>query len=371
MNRLPQFIFFLAVVLGVYYGMHYYVFRRITHGLELSTVASARLRMIFLAGALLFFAGELISRYPFAAAIKPVVSAGGIWLGALSIAVTVFFLSDVARLIFHGAAARHVITVSSLSLIFTAFAISLVNGFRKPVVTEVSVTAPKLAGKIGQLTIVQLSDLHLQFGTSAKWLDSVVDETNRLKPDIIVITGDLIDADICKNERFCAALRRLKAAGGVYAITGNHEFYTGVRIFENIARDTGITVLRNRKVVIRDFIELGGIDDTQFEDASKSLAETWGNGQTGNFRILLSHRPSTFDAARRFGANLQLSGHLHAGQIPPVDIIVKLFFRYPAGLYRKGNDFIYTSRGTGTWGPPMRLFSPSEIVRLKIISTPA
>src|SRR3989339_342210 len=367
MNRLPQFIFFLVVVLGIYYGMHYYVFRRITHGLELSAVASARLRMIFLAGALLFFAGELMSRYQFSAVIKPVVSAGGIWLGALSIAVTVFIFADIARLVFHGAAARHFITISSLWLIFGACAVSLVNGFRKPVVTEVSIAAPGLAANANQLTIVQLSDLHLQFGSPAKWLDSVVEETNRLKPDVIVITGDLIDADICKDARFCAALRRLKAREGVYAITGNHEFYTGVRVFENIARAAGITVLRNRKVVIRDSIELGGIDDPQFEDASKSLAETWGGEPSKNFRILLSHRPSTFDAARRFGVNLQLSGHLHAGQIPPVDIIVKLFFKYPAGLYRKGNDFIYTSRGTGTWGPPMRLFSPSEIVRLKII----
>ena len=162
-----------------------------------------------------------------------------------------------------------------------------------------------------------------------------MEETNRQNPDLIVLTGDLIDSDICNGLNFCAILKGLKAKYGVFAVTGNHDFYASIDTFMKVANETGITVLRNRNARPADFIELIGVDDktgSQFGESGCDLAsalKTPNIIDKNKLVILLSHQPDIFDEAVKEGVNLQLSGHTHAGQIPPVDILVQLFFKYP------------------------------------------
>ena len=166
---------------------------------------------------------------------------------------------------------------------------------------------------------------------------------------------------------FCDTLKKLKSRHGVFAVTGNHEFYAGINMFMDVAKNSNITVLRNEKITIADSIELAGIDDkagTRFSEVGSDLKLALKNIDFTKPVILLSHRPDIFNEAEKSGVDLQLSGHLHAGQIPPMDLIVMLAFKYPYGLYRKNGSYLYTTSGTGIWGPPMRLFSRCEIVKI-------
>jgi len=238
------------------------------------------------------------------------------------------------------------------------------------VLKEIRIPLAKLPPELDGFTLVQLSDLHIDLSKSSSWLDNLVARTNRLNPDLIVITGDLIDTDICRLDGICAILRKLKARYGVYAVTGNHEFYAGIPLFLKTAAAAHLTVLRNAGVSIAGAIELAGIDDAheaeRFEHISpqESLAAAFSRIDFRKPLILLSHQPDVFDLARGMGADLQLSGHTHAGQIPPMDLLVRILFEYPFGRYQRGAAFLYTTCGTGFWGPPMRLFSKSEIVKV-------
>ena len=138
-------------------------------------------------------------------------------------------------------------------------------------------------------------------------------------------------------------------------------------MFIEIAKNSNITVLRNEKITIADAFELAGIDDKtgrRFSEVGSDLNSALKNVDFTKPVILLSHQPDIFDEAAKLGVDLQLSGHTHAGQIPPMDLIVMLAFKYPYGLYRKNGSYLYTTSGTGIWGPPMRLFSRCEIVKI-------
>ena len=224
-----------------------------------------------------------------------------------------------------------------------------------------------LPEKFSGFTIVQLSDIHLNLLRSEKWLSQIVDKTNNLKPDIIVITGDLIDSELGEVKRFSSILKNLKSKYGVYAVAGNHEFYARYEKFLALAKESNIIILKNEKVTVAGAIELAGIDDEtgkRFSQSGSNLEKVLKDCDFRKPVILLSHQPDVFDEAVKFGVDLQLSGHTHAGQIPPMDLIVQFYFKYPYGLYRKNSSYIYTTSGTGTWGPPMRLFTRDEIVKI-------
>ena len=172
-----------------------------------------------------------------------------------------------------------------------------------------------------------------------------------------------IYAKVMNSAGYCGRLKH----GTGYACTGNHEYYAGVDEFLKMAEESNIRVLLNEHVVIADTIVLAGVNDSSEkrmsgpgDDLEKALAGADLNKPV----VLLSHQPDVFKQAHKAGVNLQLSGHTHAGQIPPMDLIVQLYFKYTYGLYREGTSYIYTTCGTGTWGPPMRLFSRSEIVKI-------
>jgi len=360
-----NFIMFFLIALLVYFGMHYFVYWRIASGLDLSKDFRNIIKIVFLFFAISFFLAHLFGKSFLAI---PFGFVGNIWMGIISIALSVFILQMILTWIIPSQV--KLVTQFAIILVIIASGVSLINASWQPRIKEIRIPISKLPAELSGFSIVELADLHLERLKSAKWLESVVEKTNRLNPDVIVIVGDLIDEDIRDNLAFMTALKKLKFQHGILAVTGNHEYYAGIPAFLDISRQLKIIVLRNNRLSIAGTIDFVGVDDNtgkQFSEAGTDLDQAFHNCDTSKPVILLSHQPTHFQEAVQHGVDLQLSGHVHAGQIPPMDLIVMLFFKYPYGLYNLGSSFIYTTSGTDIWGPPMRLFSRSEIVKFVLV----
>jgi predicted MPP superfamily phosphohydrolase len=242
---------------------------------------------------------------------------------------------------------------------------------RRVVVRRVAVPLGKLPAPLHGMTIVQLSDVHIGPTIGRRFLERVVDLVNALEPDVVAITGDLVDGSVLRLAPHVAPLARLKARHGVFFVTGNHEYYAGVDEWCAHLAELGVRVLRNERVSIGDgehSFDLAGVDDFagrhfghgQGADIGRALL---GRDETREL-VLLAHQPRAVVEAERAGVGLQISGHTHGGQIWPFNYLVRLQQPVTSGLVRFGRALIYVSNGTGYWGPPMRLGSPAEITQL-------
>jgi len=361
------FVIFIVIVLSVYSGMHGFVYWRLASGLSLSPSQRLALKLILIAGGMLFIAGEILSRLT---PMVPLLYAGSLWLGVISITLSVFLLELLLALLFPQQ--RRLLVLAALSIAFLISGFSAANAAFGPVVRALRISMPGLAPKLDGFSIVHLSDLHLGNLTSLKSLSRIVKQTNELQPDLICITGDTLDGDICSMERFCQLLGNLRARHGVIAITGNHEFYVGVDKFMELAKRSNWNVLRNQSQIIAGQLAIAGLEEDsapRFKLPGPDLDQALSGIPPGMPTVLLYHQPKRFPEAAASGVGLQLSGHTHAGQIPPMDLLVWLTYAYPSGLYPLGRSYIHTSPGTGTWGPPMRFLSRSQIVKLTLVSS--
>ncbi len=337
------------------------VFARVSVGLDLSKRKRTVMLIFFCAG----FCLHALRAFPWGHEmdIHGVYYISGLWFGLFAFAIPLFFLETGVAAFFPSHPRRRVIIV--LAILGLAYGYAVYNGARVPVVKELTIPVKTLPGNMRGFTIVQLTDLHLGDVLSPGWLEKTVEKTNGLKPDLIVITGDLCDT--ANFDKYIGPLGKLNAKFGVIAVTGNHD-EEGINIFLEIAERTGMQVLRNRWVTVAGAIQVVGIDDPIFHggDGTPGLKAAMKGVDPGKPVILLSHRPDVFDEALQMGVDLQLSGHTHAGQIPPWNLVVSLNYRYPYGLYQGGDSYIYTSSGTGLYEVPMRLMSNNEIVRITL-----
>ena len=247
------------------------------------------------------------------------------------------------------------------AVLLTGYA--LFEGSRLPPEKEVVVASDKIEGT---LTVVQLSDLHINRFTSAKHLKQIVDKTNALTPDLIVLTGDIFDDSFDLIQKTSSELSALKAAYGVYMVWGNHEFYHDIPRRGRDIKKLGVSGLHNvGRNLTRHNVYLAGIDFPVLPE--KKLQDVYKNKIDGEFVLLLSHYPAAFDKPAGENADLILSGHTHGGQIFPFHFMAKRMNGYLAGMYEKKNGArLYVSRGTGLWGPPLRLLAPPEITVIKL-----
>jgi predicted MPP superfamily phosphohydrolase len=235
-------------------------------------------------------------------------------------------------------------------------------------VVDVEVTLAKLPRALDGFTIVQLSDLHTGLTIDRAFVQRVVDHANRLAPDLIALTGDLVDGPVPDLREDISPLSELRAKHGVFAVTGNHEYYAGVDAWIAEITRLGARYLRNERVAIAPGLELAGVDD---HDAARypGHGEDVGRATAGRdpdaALVLLAHQPRQVKHAARHGVDLQLSGHTHGGQIWPWHYIVKLQQGgLLAGHYDHEGTKLYVTRGCGYWGPPVRLLAPLEITRI-------
>jgi predicted MPP superfamily phosphohydrolase len=226
-------------------------------------------------------------------------------------------------------------------------------------------------------TIVQLTDLHVGPTIGRAFIEDIVRRTNALAPDIVAITGDLVDGSVEALGEAVAPLGDLRARHGVFFVTGNHEYFSGVTPWLAALERLGIKVLANERVSIggAEGFDLAGIHDqsgARFDPAHGSdPAAALAGRDPAREVVLLAHQPKSVTAAARLGVGLQLSGHTHGGQLWPFGLLVQLQQPFIHGLHRVGETQIYVSPGTGYWGPPMRLGTRAEITRIRLLSPAA
>lgn len=360
-------IFFLIVATSIYFGLHYYLYNSLTKDLQLSVGIRRMIIVMLFMGGLLFFAGEILERMY---GLHGFSYAGSIWLGFISIGFFIFILKDLSLFF---SIPRHTAAYGALLLTLLLGLFSIYQAAKPPGLIEHRLSVGRFPQDQSEFTILQLSDLHLDGYKSETWFAEIVEQVNRQQPDVIVMTGDIIDDRYERVERFLPLLQQLKSTHGVYAVSGNHEFYAGIEDFYKLMAQANIYVLKNERISLGNTLELAGIhDDTakRFGLETADLDSILKNADTERITVLLSHKPVDFDKAVALGVDLQLSGHTHGGQIPPMNLLVRLAFKYSHGLYQMEDSYIYTSSGTGFWGPPMRLFTSPEMVKLTLTGKP-
>ncbi len=250
------------------------------------------------------------------------------------------------------------------------------NARRTAAVVTVDVPIDGLAPALHGFTIAQISDVHVGPTIRRGYLEAIVDAVNRLDADMVAITGDLVDGSVADLAEDVAPLSGLRSRHGSFFVTGNHEYYSGAASWVPALRRLGLRVLLNEHAVIEhggSELVVAGVTDfsahhfdpTQRSDPAAALA---GAPTQANVRVLLAHQPRSAEAAEAAGFTLQLSGHTHGGQFWPWNHFVRLQQPFTAGLHRWRGMWVYTSRGTGYWGPPKRFGAPSEITRLRLVA---
>jgi len=357
-------IMFVSIFLSTFILIHLFIYYILNLGFKFSK----RIKTIILFSlaflCMSFIFGEISNRYLTQNIFYYI---GSIWAGIISITFSIFFFSFIIITIikkYH----KRIITISII-LIAILTIISLINGLNFPKVKKLYLKYPNINNNLNGLSIVQITDLHLGGFQSKDWINKLIRKVNSLKPDIIAITGDIMDRDLCEKENQCHIFKDLKSRLGIYAVSGNHEFYEGYEKFQKYMKNNNITVLKNNVIKINDNLEIGGIEDREYTKYFHKfeIKNVLKNFSKKRFSIFLSHRPFYFTQGVKYGVDLQLSGHTHAGQIPPFEFFVYISYKYHYGLFKYKNSYIYTSSGTSTWGPPMRLLSNNEIVYIKIL----
>jgi predicted MPP superfamily phosphohydrolase len=399
-HRVLPFVVFFAIALALLGGMHWYLWLRLVRDPGLAEPWRRVLSVAF--GVLTFSVpiGMLALRLAPRPLNRLVPTLAFTWLGVGFLLFVSVLALDLARLAVQGASlladylraapeppqdpARRLFVARALAgtaaLAATGVSAYAFRSATGPAeVNEVPIALERLPRSLSGLTIAQVSDLHVGPTIGERDVRRIVDQVNALRPDVVAITGDLVDATVAELRHAVGHLGRLRAPRGVYFVTGNHEYYVdggrGTADWLAELRRLGVRVLRNERVSIGDAgasFDLAGVDDFSAPgaDFSANLERSLAGRDPDRSLVLLTHQPrvSSVSEAVRAGVELQVSGHTHGGQIAPWNLVVATVFPYVKGLYphqedgRRGQVFV--SRGTGYWGPPLRLGAPPEIARL-------
>jgi predicted MPP superfamily phosphohydrolase len=368
-----RFLIFLTIALSVFALLNLYIVKRFVNKLDFSNKYKKYIK-IFLAINFVGILGYMYARY------NPVFSNEIFFLlslpiGALFLFFCIAVIYDISRVIVDKTpmdTKRRKFFKKSLDVSSFVVGSSLVG---KSIYNATFVEIEKVDIKIDNLNkeykIVQLSDVHIGGLIEEKFIGDIVQRVNELKPDVVVITGDLVDIALKYAMPALKELQKLESTYGTYFCVGNHEYIHGVEPIMDAIKLLGIRVLENENVFIgneKDGFNLAGVYDVMGyrvghhePDIQKALQNKKENRPT----ILLAHQPRYINEV--IGVDLMLSGHTHGGQIYPFRVLVSLVQPYIAGLYKHDkNTQVYVNKGTGFWGPPMRLGTSCEITDITI-----
>lgn len=355
MNRVLSFIIFFSIFFSIYLAMHYYVFWRMSILLNISRNVWFYAAVVALA--LSFPVTSLIERFLDGPVCRLFYTLAATWLGALFLMLCLLAVYEVLRPFVKLSSPAVGIAVISITLILVVYGILNASILK---VHEIELPVPDIKDEV---SIVQLSDIHLGTIHDAHYLRRIVDEVNGLDPDMVLITGDLVDGSGRLDDNSLAPFKDMKAK--MYFATGNHETYEGLDIMMSLLNKTKINVLRN-EVAHYKGIQIVGLDNPGEGIRDQNLSLKHMKIDKDVPAVLMYHPPLGFADAVNAGIDLQLSGHTHRGQIMPFNIFTRMFYKHTYGLYEKDGAYLYVSSGTGTWGPPMRIGSNSEIVLLHL-----
>ncbi|MGE0174954.1 MAG: metallophosphoesterase [Oligoflexales bacterium] len=264
---------------------------------------------------------------------------------------------------------------------FVALFFGVWSAYRGPQIRHVKIAFPNLDSALVGLRIVQISDLHAGLTIGKRYVQKVVYTANTLNADIIALTGDLLDGGVAKIKSLVAPLGQLTPLRRSYVVLGNHEYYSGSEPWIAEFRALGLKTLLNENEIIDHHgvsMLIGGVLDpaaVRFNpqqeprpDLAARITPTMPRDNAPRFRLLLAHNPKIAPLAAKAGFDLQLSGHTHAGQFFPWNLVVKMVHRpHVAGLSRQGDMLVYVSSGTGSWGPPIRFGTKTELTLLELV----
>ncbi|MBA4371949.1 MAG: metallophosphoesterase [Thermodesulfovibrio sp.] len=375
-------IIFLVVFFLIYGGMHAYLFVRVRS----AGILPLAMTIPFILLLLLMVFMPVIVRYAeqqgHSSFARMAAWAGFSWMGWLLLFSAYALVYD----LFRGAAAvfgkisrqdvsflvagsrRALLVILGLSVATTAYGYFEARKIR----TEyVHLPSSKLPPAVERLRIVQISDVHVGLINREEHLRRIAGAIKKAEPDILVSTGDMVDGQVCTYNGYAAVFNEITPKYGKFAVTGNHEFYAGLKEAKCFHADAGFTLLRGQRVTVGNLITIAGVDDPTAKQMklgpSANENDLLANLPPERFRLLLKHRPLV-DKSVPGLFDLQLSGHVHKGQIFPFSLLTWLYYPVQAGLADLGGgSTLYVSRGTGTWGPPLRVLSPPEVTVIDII----
>jgi uncharacterized protein len=362
---------FLSIVLTVWSVMHLYVFWRVA---SVPWVTAHLSRQALVAIALGLWASYPVARILDSSGVevvaRPLEFVGATWIGVLFLLLAALLVADAITLggwLLPGLAPPirgwAVVAAGALA------AVGLVQGLRPPVLREYEVPLAGLPPERDGLVLVAISDLHLGTLINGSWMTRLIQRVNDLRPDIVAVVGDVVDGNIRQVETLRPVLATLRAPLGVWAVTGNHEYYAGAEQCVRLFQEAGYNFLRDGWAEAAPGLVLAGVDDLtarrQFGREGQPVEQALAS-RPSSATILLSHSPWQADVAAKLGAGLVLSGHTHNGQIWPFSHLVQLRYPLLGGRYEVGGRPVIVCRGTGSWGPRMRLWQPGEIVRIKL-----
>ncbi len=371
-------IIFLLVFFCLYGGINFYAFSRAINIFHFSGISQIIIFFVMILLILAPIVVRLTEAVHWDTSARIIAYIGYLWMGF----VFLFFLLSVAfdiirylyKLVGYGPGTAHLNTIAFVLAVCLAF-VFVVYGFfdaRRIRVKNLEIHAEQALPNNGKIRIVQISDVHVGVIIREERLEAILDKVGEANPDILVSTGDLLDGEIDNMTLEAKLLSTINPKYGKYAIMGNHEYFAGIERAIEFTRNAGFIVLRDDIVQVAG-IKIFGADDITGRRLGitkdnprfqKSLAE-----KNDKFVLLLKHQPFV---SEREKFNLQISGHTHGGQIFPFGLVTHFFFSYNYGYYELGkNRLLYVSRGTGTWGPPVRLFAPPEITVIDIIGKKA
>lgn len=386
---------FVLIAGGLVGLIHFYVYRRLVR----DTTRSTKLRRAAISGAALVMVLFLVTRFfmrgPPAPWFVPLSTIVWFWIGFSIYLLLCFGSVDIA-----GGAHRLAARVrrrpaiapdpaSPERRLFVSRAVAggalVVSGgltsygfwraFQPAEVSELAIRLPNLPRALDGMTILQLTDIHISTVIRRPFVEELVRRCNALKPDLVAITGDLVDGEVDLIGDAVAPLRDLQSRYGTYFVTGNHDFYSGDREWVAALGAMNMNVLRNRCIRIGDAgasFDLVGVDDwgarLQRHGRGYNLERAVAGRDPDRAAVLLAHEPANFETAVLRGMGLQLSGHTHGGQLFPLTALVQLRWPRFAGLYTHGAGQLYVSRGVGFWGPPLRVGSAPEIVKITLLA---
>ena len=372
---------FLITFLFLYGTLHFYVFVKLQSAFHFRFVPNIFIIIFMAIMAIAPFAVRLAERAGHESFARFMAYAGYTWMGIIFLFFSLSVCIDILRMMIHLSGYILKRDLSYLTSAYRLFFIipmiyallSSAYGYREAkniTVEKIVIKTPKISESVGKVTIAQISDIHLGLIVREERLRLITDAVKKANPDILVSTGDLVDGQIDRLNGLIGMLDEIKPRYGKFAITGNHEFYAGIKKSLDFTQKAGFRMLRGEGITIGGVINIVGVDDigglpfNYVEIPERILLSKFPQNL---FKILLKHRPVVEGSAAGL-FDLQLSGHTHKGQIFPFRFVTKLFFPLYTGYHSlpRGSK-LYVNRGSGTWGPPIRFLASPEVTVIELL----
>lgn len=374
---------FFTIFFTVYTALNYYVFLRGWQALASYPYLKPVYTILFVIIAYGYVISKVLYKNLPPLFYDIILGAGAIWFAFLVYFILSILFIDIIRLLNHFFnflpqwLYKNYEMTKQITAIFVIVVVSIIvllgNLNKRDIkIKTLELEIPKGNSKLSELNIVMASDIHLSPIDGEKLLSRIVNKINSLNPDIILFTGDIVDdkAMILNQRNIGVSFNKLKSKYGVYSITGNHEFINDVEPTVKFMERFGMKVLRDSyELIDSSFYVVGREDSTMYQFTGKhrkTLSEIIETADDNYPKILLDHTPFKLEEAQNNGMAIQFSGHTHHGQLWPANLITSMIYELSWGYKKKGNTHYYVTSGAGTWGPPVRTGSSSEIVNVKV-----